>query len=139
MKNNIIINAFRRMYEALIPELRKALAKAIIEAINRLSGGKGTLDLQEFHMEGGYDDPSTVLVEVDRCTGDQANETVDRLAVHNGGNDFWVDTENGGTSGTCLSIEEVLAIYDELSYIEDHIFDPNSEFTVEDGTITLKD
>ncbi len=138
MKNNIIINAFRRMYEALIPELRKALTEAIVESINKVSGGKGTLDLQEFHMEDGYDDPATVLVEVNRHTGDQANETVDCIVVNNKSG-FWIGTENGGINSTYISTEEMLAIYDELSFIEDHIDDPECEFTVEDGKITLKD
>lgn len=138
MKNNIIINAFRRMYEALIPELRKALIEAIVESINKVSGGKGTLDLQEFHMEDGYDDPATVLVEVNRHTGDQANETVDCIVVNNKSG-FWIGTENGGINSTYISTEEMLAIYDELSFIEDHIDDPECEFTVEDGKITLKD
>lgn len=138
MKNNIIINAFRRMYEVLIPELRKALTEAIVESINKVSGGKGTLDLQEFHMEDGYDDPATVLVEVNRHTGDQANETVDCIVVNNKSG-FWIGTENGGINSTYISTEEMLAIYDELSFIEDHIDDPECEFTVEDGKITLKD
>lgn len=138
MKNNNIINAFRRMYEALIPELRKALTEAIVESINKVSGGKGTLDLQEFHMEDGYDDPATVLVEVNRHTGDQANETVDCIVVNNKSG-FWIGTENGGINSTYISTEEMLAIYDELSFIEDHIDDPECEFTVEDGKITLKD
>lgn len=138
MKNNIIINAFRRMYEALIPELRKALTEAIVESINKVSGGKGTLDLQEFHMEDGYDDPATVLVEVNRHTGDQANETVDCIVVNNKSG-FWIGTENGGINSTYISTEEMLAIYDELSFIEDHIDDPECGFTVEDGKITLKD
>lgn len=139
MKNvNIIINAFRRMYEALIPELRKALIEAIVESINKVSGGKGTLDLQEFHMENGYDDPATVLVEVDRHTGDQANETVDCIVVNKKRDGFWIGTENGGIDSTYISTEEMLAIYDELCYVEDHIY-PECEFTVEDGKITLKD
>jgi hypothetical protein len=138
MKNSNIINAFRRMYEALIPELHKALTEAIVESIHKVSGGKGTLDLQEFHMEDGYDDPATVLVEVNRNTGDQANETVDCIVVNNKSG-FWIGTENGGIDSTYISTEEMLAIYDELSFIEDHIDNPECEFTVEDGKITLKD
>lgn len=140
MKNNNIINAFRRMYEALIPELHKALTEAIVESINKVSGGKGTLDIQEFQLEDGYDDhPATVLVEVNRHSGDQANEIVDCLVVNKEGDSFWIGTENGGTDSMYISTGEMLDIYDELCYIKDHIDDPDWEFTVEDGKITLKD
>lgn len=130
MKNVNIINAFRRMYEALIPELRKALTEAIIESINKVSGG---LDFQEFHMEDGYDNPATVLVEVDRHTGAQANETVDCIVVNKKNDGFWIGTKNGGIDSIYISTEEMLSIYDELCYVEDHIDDPEWEFTVEDG------
>lgn len=136
MKNVNIINAFRRMYEALIPELRKALTEAIVESINKVSGG---IDLQEFHLENGYDDPATVLVEVDRNSGAQANETVECIVVNKKGDGFWIGTENSGIDSMYISTEEMLSIYDELCYVEDHIDDPEWEFTVEDGKITLKD
>lgn len=140
MKNKNIINAFRTMYEALIPELREALTEAIVEIINKVSGGKDTLDIQEFQLEDGYEDhPATVLVEVDRHSGNEANEIVECLMVNKEGNGFWIGTENGGIESTYISIGEMLDIYDELCYIEDNIDDPEWEFTVEDGKITLKD
>lgn len=139
MKNNNLINTLRRMYEALIPELRKALTEAIVESINKVSGGKGVIDIQEFHREDGYDDPSTVIVEVNRQTYNQIRETVDNIKVNKKGDSVWISTENGGTDSKYISSEEMLAIYDELCYVEDHMDDPEWEFTVEDGKITLKD
>ncbi len=59
--------------------------------------------------------------------------------VNKKGDGFWIGTENGGIDSMYISIGEMLDIYNELCYVEDHIDDPEWEFTVEDGKITLKD
>ena len=131
------ILTLRKTLDKIFPQLRLLLVEAIRRDIRAISG-TDKLDLQEFHSEEGIDDPTCVIVEVDRHTGDMGNETIDCLSIDNDEH-VYVETENGFTSSQYMLVEELSALYDELRYILQQKDSPEWEFTIKDSEIVLKD
>lgn len=137
MSNTSKIHSLRQTIAKATKELRPLLCEAIRKAIRDITGGV-SLNLQEFHSEEGIGDPSHVLVEVDRHTGDQAVESIDSVEILKNGEDVCVTTENGTTILKYMSCDEIAWLYDELEFIREEMKNPNWEFVVEEGKILLK-
>ena len=119
--------------------LRKIITEGIINAVGAITGGRKTLHLATFHAEDGADDPTYILVEVDRHSGDQGLELVDSIKLDDkseGG--FFVHTENGYQDAFWMTTSELTDLYLELHFIETVKDTPDWEFTIKDDDIVPK-
>jgi len=120
-----------------ISEARILLYKVIKQDIRAITG-QDSIDLQEFHMEDGVDDPTFVLVEVDRHSGDMGCEIIDTIKIVN--DLVMIDTESYG--GLCIEnmeYNELVNLYYELEYILSVKDEPDWDFEISGDKIVLKE